>query len=78
MPQIRLIFRPGGPDCNHVHITDVSGNHLRTALISELRESAADGNRDDYLIAQIKRLARKSGLIGSALKIYLETEDFDL
>jgi len=76
MPLIRIQLKPGGATCNHVVIRGESGQTLLVTEIARLRERVSE--RDKPLVAQIKRVARDTGLTDPALlKTALETRDFD-
>jgi hypothetical protein len=76
MPLIVLEPRPGGTACDHVIIKTSLGRRLRVTTIPELRTQVT--RKDDYLLAQIKRMARESGLTNlTQLRNYLESKDFD-
>lgn len=75
MARLRFIFRPGGPTCRHVHVTETGGRHIATLTEAELAGEITP--TDNPLLVQIKRATVDAATVDPALlKTNLELREF--
>lgn len=75
--RLRFIFRPSGPTCRHVHVTEAGGRMV--AVLTEAELAGEITPTDNPLMVQIKRATVDAATVDpTLLRTNLELRDFTL